>query len=84
MPGEEIFYLSVTEWAKRIEAKTLSPVDLTQVYLRRSEKYGPRLNAYARLTPDLALAQAQAAEKDIRRGHYRGPLHGFLTPRRIC
>jgi len=77
MPGEEIFYLPVTELAKRIEAKTLSPVDLTQLYLKRSEKYGPRLNAYARLTPELALAQAQAAEKDIRRGHYRGPLHGI-------
>jgi aspartyl-tRNA(Asn)/glutamyl-tRNA(Gln) amidotransferase subunit A len=77
MPGEEIFNLPVTELAKRIEAKTLSPVDLTQLFLKRSEKYGPRLNAYARLTPELALAQAQAAEKDIRRGHYRGPLHGI-------
>jgi aspartyl-tRNA(Asn)/glutamyl-tRNA(Gln) amidotransferase subunit A len=77
MAGEEIFNLPVTELAKRIEAKTLSPVDLTQLYLKRSEKYGPRLNAYARLTPELALAQAQAAEKDIRRGHYRGPLHGI-------
>jgi len=28
------------------------------------------------LTPDLALEQAHAAEKDIQRGHYRGPLHG--------
>src|SRR5580658_2667270 len=77
MPSEEIFYLPVTELARRIESKTLSPVDLTQLYLKRSEKFGPRLNAYARLTPDIALAQAEAAEKDIRRGHYRGPLHGI-------
>ena len=77
MPGEEIHYLSLTELARRIEAKTLSPVELTQSYLARSEKFGPRLNAYARLTPELALAQAQAAEKEIRRGHYRGPLHGI-------
>jgi len=77
MPGEEIYYLSLTELAKRIETKQLSPVELTQAYLARSEKLGPRLNAYARLTPDLALAQAQAAEKEIHRGHYRGPLHGI-------
>src|SRR5580693_269028 len=77
MPSEELFYLPVTELAKRIESKALSPVDLTQLYLKRSEKFGPRLNAYARLTPEIALAQAQAAEKDIRRGHYRGPLHGI-------
>ena len=77
MPGEEIFNLTVTELAKRIESKKLSPVDLTELYLDRAAKYGPRFNAYARLTPDLALEQAEAAEKDIRRGHYRGPLHGI-------
>src|ERR1700732_2043639 len=77
MPSEELFFLPVTELARRIEAKTLSPVDLTQLYLKRSEKFGERLNAYARLTPEIALAQAEAAEKDIRRGHYRGPLHGI-------
>lgn len=77
MPGEEIFYLPVSELAKRIEGKKLSPVELTQAYLDRSQKFGPRFNAYARLTPEIALGQAKAAEKEIRRGHYRGPLHGI-------
>jgi aspartyl-tRNA(Asn)/glutamyl-tRNA(Gln) amidotransferase subunit A len=77
MPGEDIFYLSVTELAKRIESKKLSPVELTHVYLDRSQKLGPRFNAYARLTPEIALEQAKAAEKEIQRGHYRGPLHGI-------
>ena len=77
MPSEEIYYLPLTELARRIEAKKLSPVELTQAYLTRSEKLGPRFNAYARLTPELALSQAKAAEKEIQRGHYRGPLHGI-------
>src|SRR6201990_3314960 len=77
MPADELFYLPVTELARRIEAKSVSPVDLTQMYLSRSEKLGPKLNAYARLTPEIAMAQAAAAEKEIRRGHYRGPLHGI-------
>jgi aspartyl-tRNA(Asn)/glutamyl-tRNA(Gln) amidotransferase subunit A len=77
MPGEEIFYLSVSDLAKRIETKKLSPVELTRAYLDRSEKFGPRFNAYARLTPEIALEQAKAAEKEIQRGHYRGPLHGI-------
>src|SRR6202163_683616 len=77
MPGDEIVYLSVSELAKRIESKKLSPVDLTQAYLDRSQKLGPRFNAYARLTPEIALEQAKAAEKEIQRGHYRGPLHGI-------
>src|ERR1700731_808901 len=77
MPSEEIYYLPLTELARRIEAKKLSPVELTQASLTRSEKLGPRFNAYARLSPELALSQAKAAEKEIQRGHYRGPLHGI-------
>ncbi|HVH60730.1 MAG TPA: amidase, partial [Candidatus Sulfotelmatobacter sp.] len=77
MPGEEIFFLSVSELAKRIESKKLSPVELTELYLDRSQKFGARFNAYATLTPEIARDQAKAAEKDIQRGHYRGPLHGI-------
>src|SRR6202790_2761835 len=77
MPAEEIHYLSVAELARRIESKSLSPIDLTKMYLARAEQLGSRLNASARLTPDIALAQAAAAEKEIKRGHYRGPLHGI-------
>ena len=77
MIGDEILFLPVSELSKRIETKKLSPVDLAKTYLDRSEKFGPRLNAYAKLTPEIAMQQAEAAEKEIRRGHYRGPLHGI-------
>src|SRR5271167_2710002 len=77
MLGESVLYESASELAKRIESRQLSPVELTESYLARSEKLGPKLNAYARLTPEIALEQARAAEKEIRRGHYRGPLHGI-------
>lgn len=77
MLKESLLYASIGELAKQIESKQLSPVELTESYLQRSEKLGPRLNAYARLTPAVALEQAQLAEKEIRRGHYRGPLHGI-------
>ncbi|HTQ61663.1 MAG TPA: amidase [Candidatus Solibacter sp.] len=77
MPAEELHYLPLTELARRIETKKLSPVELTQLYLDRSAKFGPRFNAYAQLTPEIALEQAKAAEKEIHHGHYRGPLHGI-------
>jgi aspartyl-tRNA(Asn)/glutamyl-tRNA(Gln) amidotransferase subunit A len=77
MLGASVLYQSVGELAKKIESKQISPVELTQSYLERSQKLGPKLNAYARLTPEIALEQAQAAEKEIHRGHYRGPLHGI-------
>ena len=77
MLSAEILYLPVSELAKRIQSKALTSTDLTHAYLERSQKIGPTLNAYARLTPELALEQADAADKEIARGHYRGPLHGI-------
>jgi aspartyl-tRNA(Asn)/glutamyl-tRNA(Gln) amidotransferase subunit A len=77
MFSDETLFLPASELAKRIQSKALSPVDLTKAYLDRSEKLGPKLNAYARLTPEIALAEAEAADKEIKRGHYRGPLHGI-------
>jgi aspartyl-tRNA(Asn)/glutamyl-tRNA(Gln) amidotransferase subunit A len=73
---EDILYLSVRELGDRIRGGKLSPVELSEGYLDRSEKLGPKLNAYATITRDLALQQARAAEKEIKAGHYRGPLHG--------
>src|SRR6476659_9873951 len=77
MLSEDILFLSVTELAKRIQSRQLSPVELTESYLDRSRSIGAKLNAYATLTPDLALKQAHAAEKEIAAGKYRGPLHGI-------
>ena len=77
MIGADVLYLTVAELGERIRAKKLSPVELTQAYLDRSQKLGPQLNAYATLTPDLAMKQAQAAEAEIKAGKYRGPLHGI-------
>ncbi|HMD43430.1 MAG TPA: amidase [Candidatus Acidoferrum sp.] len=77
MLAASVLYQSLGELAKKIEAKQISPVELTESYLDRSQKLGPKLNAYAQLTPEIALEQAEAAEKEIHRGHYRGPLHGI-------
>jgi aspartyl-tRNA(Asn)/glutamyl-tRNA(Gln) amidotransferase subunit A len=77
MLSEDILFLPVTELAKRIRSRQLSPVELAESYLERSRSMGPKLNAYATLTPDLAIKQARAAEKEIAAGKYRGPLHGI-------
>src|SRR5260370_11068449 len=77
MLREQVLYLSVGELAKKIQSKQISPVELTESYLARSQALGPKLNASAKLTPDLALEQARAAEKYIQRGYYRVPLHGI-------
>jgi aspartyl-tRNA(Asn)/glutamyl-tRNA(Gln) amidotransferase subunit A len=50
---------------------------LTEVCLARLETIGRRLGAVVTVTRDLALKQARAAEAEILRGRYRGPLHGI-------
>ena len=73
---ESVFFLPATELAKRIKAKQLSPVALTEGYLERLERIGPKLGAVVTVTRDLALAEAKAAEAEIAAGKWRGPLHG--------
>lgn len=77
MIGEDVLYLPVVELAARIKSHALSPVELTEGYLARSEKLGPRLNAYVTILRERALREAREAEKEIGAGKYRGPLHGI-------
>jgi aspartyl-tRNA(Asn)/glutamyl-tRNA(Gln) amidotransferase subunit A len=77
MLSDDILYMTVDVLAELLHTRKLSPVELTESYLARSEKLGPRLNAYATLTRDLALKEAHAAEQEIAAGKYRGPLHGI-------
>lgn len=74
---DSIFYNSISENGKLIKNKEISPVELVQAYLHRINDLEPTLNSYITVTSKLAIAQAQAAEKDILGGIYRGPLHGI-------
>jgi aspartyl-tRNA(Asn)/glutamyl-tRNA(Gln) amidotransferase subunit A len=67
----------VRELGTRIKARKIRPVELTESYLARLEKLGPKLGAVATVTHDIALQQARDAEKEIAAGKYRGPLHGI-------
>jgi aspartyl-tRNA(Asn)/glutamyl-tRNA(Gln) amidotransferase subunit A len=73
----ETLYAPVSELAAQIRARKLSPVELTEAYLQRLETVGRRLNAVAYVMRETALREARAAEDEIRRGRYRGPLHGI-------
>lgn len=77
MIDERTLYLPISELSARLHSGKLSPVALAEACLNRSEQIGSKLNAYATLTRDLAMQQASAAEREIRAGHYRGPLHGI-------
>jgi Asp-tRNA(Asn)/Glu-tRNA(Gln) amidotransferase A subunit family amidase len=55
----------------------ITSTDLTKMYLARLKRYGDPLHCVITLTEDLALAQAANADKDLKAGRYRGPLHGI-------
>jgi len=74
---EEIAFASLTQLAELVRTRKVSPVELTKMYLGRLKKYGPKLNCVVTLTEELALSQAGEAEREIKRGKYRGPLHGI-------
>lgn len=76
-PTDAPLSLTASELAARIRTRALSAVDLTEAYLERIGRLDSRLNAFATVTEDLARAQARAADAEIRRGTYRGPLHGI-------
>lgn len=69
--------MTISELAPQIRDGRLSPVDLVRQTLGRIEKLQPLVNAYITVTADLAIEQAKRAEKEIRTGDYRGPLHGI-------
>lgn len=77
MVNESTLYEPIRSLARQIRSRQLSPVELTEAYLDRSQRLGPRFNAYVTVTRELALQQARAAEKEIAAGHYRGLLHGI-------
>ena len=82
---DELHYLEITELARLIAARKVSPVELTQALLRRIERLDPALRAYARVTPELALAQARQAEQMIGRRQILSQLHGVpIAVKDLC
>ncbi|HEV2800096.1 MAG TPA: amidase [Pyrinomonadaceae bacterium] len=77
MLTEDTFFSSVVELAAQIRARRLSPVELTEGYLARLERFGARLGAVANVMRASALREARQAERDIRAGRYKGLLHGI-------
>jgi Asp-tRNA(Asn)/Glu-tRNA(Gln) amidotransferase A subunit family amidase len=73
----DIAFASVTQLSRWIETRQLSSERLTQIYLKRLDRFDPKLRCVITLTRDLALEQAKRADVEIAAGKYRGPLHGI-------
>ncbi len=74
---EDVAVWSVTELGELIRTRQVSSVELTQMYLDRMKRYGPRLECCITLTEELAMRQARRADAEVAVGVYRSPLHGI-------
>jgi Asp-tRNA(Asn)/Glu-tRNA(Gln) amidotransferase A subunit family amidase len=79
LPGndEDIAFAPITRLSLWIEKRQLTSERLTNIYLRRIERFNPRLLCVITPTRELAITQAKQADQEISAGHYRGPLHGI-------
>lgn len=73
----ELAFYSIPQLASLIKSKKISSVELTQFFIDRLKKWDDSLKAVITLTEELALQEARQADADLRKGIYRGPLHGI-------
>lgn len=74
---EELAFAPMHELAALVRTRKVASLALTEMYLARLERLDPQLKCTVTLTADRARAQARAADEEIARGRYRGPLHGI-------
>ena len=74
--NDDLAFTSTTELRALIASGEVSPVEVTELYLRRIERLDSQLNSYLTVTADHALDSARQAEEAVARGDDLGPLHG--------
>ena len=79
LPANEdtIAFAPVWRLSRWIERRKLTSTRLTEIYLRRLERFNAQLRCVITLTREHALTQARQADAEIAAGKYRGPLHGI-------
>ncbi len=73
----ELYKLTIEEAGKLLRARKLSSVELTQAHLDRIRAVDRKVRAFTLVTDDLALKQAQEADRRIYSGENVTPLTGI-------
>jgi aspartyl-tRNA(Asn)/glutamyl-tRNA(Gln) amidotransferase subunit A len=74
---DEVLAFDVSALSEKIRSRQISPVEVTEAYLKRIEDTDAQLRAYITVTAEQARIAARAAENEIARGQWRGPFHGI-------
>ncbi|MBS1554948.1 MAG: amidase [Bacteroidetes bacterium] len=73
----QLAFYPVYKLAVLLRARKVTSLELTKIYLSRIKKYADTLQCAISILESNALQQAQRADDEIKRGKYRGPLHGI-------
>ncbi len=76
MTATNLTELTITEALAKLDAKEISSVELTRAYLDQIARLDDQIKAYITVTPDLALAAAEAADQARAAGENK-PLLGI-------
>jgi aspartyl-tRNA(Asn)/glutamyl-tRNA(Gln) amidotransferase subunit A len=74
---ESLAFATIEELAALLAKRKVSPVEMTEMFLRRIEGQNPALNAFLTITAEHAIAAARRAEKELTR---RRSSHGERRP----
>src|SRR5256714_5412125 len=74
---DDLSFASVAELGRRLRARKVSATELATHFLDGLESLGPTSGAVVAVTRGRALIEAAAADREIARGRWRGPLHGI-------
>src|ERR1043166_520865 len=73
----DVAFLTIAELNRLYRQRELSPVEVTKALLARIAAHDAKLHSFLRLTEDVALREAAAAERELIAGQSRGPMHGI-------
>jgi len=73
----DIAFASIVDQGHWLRSKQITSRKLTDLYLERIARIAPKLQCFITVTPDVARAQADQADRELAAGRDRGPLHGI-------
>lgn len=76
MDPKDLPFEPLVSLSGRLRRGETSPVEVTTAMLDRIEAIDGTYMSYKTVLAERALEQARQAEREIMRGHWRGPLHG--------
>lgn len=70
-------FSSISQLGEALRKRRITAHDLAKIYIERLKRFGNDLGAVVTITEERAEIEAHHADEEIRRGRWRGPLHGI-------